>query len=160
MRLTISNYLDFRKNSSRLLTSWKYIPVEVVPMAVNAVLQDLRALGCPNPTIQESNGKPVRTDQNFFVVRAPFPPLLISKDPAPSGSATGQSSDSKEGKKWDAFHLANAIKMIPGVLEVGLFVGPDGPQANQMGVQGGQKPVCVYFGNADGGTQVKTALAS
>lgn len=55
--------------------------------------------------------------------------------------------------------MSKAIKAITGVLEVGLFCGRDGIEAEEGGVQGtakgGQKPVAVYFGMEDGSVEVR-----
>jgi len=134
---------------------------------------------------------PLKTDQDFFIVDAPFPPLLTKKD-VESGSdldlstVTSQHGD-KEGKdgdlsldkeasfkgvkasgsaaktgsgqsgKWNVHELSKAIKSITGVLEVGIFSGLDGIEAEEQGVHGGQKPVAVYFGMTDGSVKVRTA---
>lgn len=126
-----------------------------MPIAANAVLKELRGLGSPNPTVREATGVPVETDQNFYIVSAPFPQLLTVKDRAPAAGGSGKTSDGQDGKYWEAERLATAIKMIPGVLEVGLFVGANGPEALKKGGRGGQKPVAVFFGNQDGSVEVK-----
>lgn len=66
---------------------------------------------------------PLKTDQDFYIVKAPFPPLLMEKDEKPSGSATGKTTDGQEGRLWRVEELAAKIKAITGVLEVGLFYG-------------------------------------
>lgn len=55
--------------------------------------------------------------------------------------------------------LAAEIKQIQGVLEVGIFSGMTGPQAQAQAVGGigGQKPVAAYFGMPDGSISVKKA---
>ena len=59
---------------------------------------------------------------------------------------------------WEAETLAKEIKMIEGVLSVGLFVGMNGYQAREAGkAMGGQKPVAAYFGMEDGSVVVRTA---
>lgn len=67
-----------------------------------------------------------------------------------------------EGKgeegKWDVDTLARDIKLIEGVLSVGLFVGENGVQAANSGAsRGGQKPVAAYFGMEDGSVVVRNA---
>ncbi len=69
--------------------------------------------------------------------------------------------DAKGASVWEVANLAREIKLIQGVLEVGLFVGWDGVQAARKGVVGGgQKPVAAYFGMADGSVVVRTARES
>lgn len=63
-----------------------------------------------------------------------------------------------EAGKWDVETLAREIKLLEGVLSVGLFVGQNGFQAQKAGLQkGGQKPVAAYFGMEDGSVQVRNA---
>lgn len=58
---------------------------------------------------------------------------------------------------WEVDQLAARIKEITGVLEVGLFHGKNGFQAQAEGGEGGQKPVAVYFGSEDGEVKVRHA---
>lgn len=143
---------DYRKDQSRLLTQWPTIPIEIAPIAYASVLRELRALGSPAPVLREhtlSKTGPVQTDQSFYIVDAPFKQLLTSKD-----LAAGKDGSGKDGV-WDVDTLARTIKGIAGVLEVGLFHGINGIQAQALGLQGGQKPVAVYFGLEDGEVEVK-----
>lgn len=95
---------------------------------------------------------PVKTDQDFFIIDAPFPhPLLISED-----IANGEAGDGADGK-WEVEALAKAIKDINGVLAVGLFCGPTGPESKTAGVVGGQRPVACYFGMSDGSVTLRRA---
>ena len=94
---------------------------------------------------------PIKTDQDFFIVDAPFPQLIISSD-----VAAGQDGSGKGGV-WEVETLARAIKAIHGVLDVGIFTGPTGPEAANFGVPGGQRPVACYFGMADGTVTVRKA---
>ena len=95
---------------------------------------------------------PIKTDQDFFIVDAPFPhPLLISEDLSPTRKGDG------EGGHWEVEQLARAIKDINGVLAVGIFCGPTGPEAQAAGVVGGQRPIACYFGMADGSVLVREA---
>ena len=74
---------DYRKDVPRLLTDWSYIPIEVAPIAVKPVLRALRALGSPNPELRVLNQAktgPLKTDQDNYIVKAPFPPLLMQRD--------------------------------------------------------------------------------
>ena len=61
----------------------------------------------------------------------------------------------KEGK-WEVEGLAREIKMIEGVLSVGLFAGMNGLRADKIGLRkGGQKPVAAYFGMEDGSVVIR-----
>ena len=101
-----------------------------------------------------SKAGPLKTDQDNFIVDAPFAPLLLPADIATANSlhtahkgVTGKG----EGGVWEVDNLAREIKMIEGVLSVGLFCGEDGVEALKRGSKlGGQKPVATYFGMADG----------
>jgi ribose 5-phosphate isomerase A len=105
---------------------------------------------------------PLKTDQDFFIVDAPFPALLTAADVA-AGAAAGDGSDGS----WEVERLSREIGLITGVLEVGLFCGLDGVQAERLrregrstaGKLGGQRPVAVYFGMQDGSVKVRTAPA-
>lgn len=107
--------------------------------------------------LPEVKSGPLKTDQDFYIVKAPFPALRISQDSTPNASETAKGADGNVGRVWDVLKIASAIKEIPGVLEVGIFAGLNGPQAMAAGGQGGQKPVAVYFGEADGSVQKKLA---
>ena len=77
---------------------------------------------------------PIKTDQDFFIIDAPFPhTLLIQED-----LNAGQVGDGEDGI-WEVERLARAIKDINGVLAVGLFCGPTGPEARAAKVVGGQR---------------------
>lgn len=147
-------FLDSRKLQSRLLTNWKYIPIEVAPIAAFRVLAKLKELGSVNPVIRtmadEKQG-PRKTDQDFFLIDAPFPQLLTKAD-----IAAGKGGDGKEGV-WEVNELAQKIVQIVGVLEVGIFSGLTGPQAAATGGVGGQRPVAAYFGMPDGSVSSRTA---
>ena len=55
--------------------------------------------------------------------------------------------------------LAKEIKMLEGVLSVGIFSGLNGEQAAHAGLKvGGQRPVAAYFGMADGGVVVRNGM--
>ncbi|KAJ5388747.1 Ribose-5-phosphate isomerase [Penicillium cosmopolitanum] len=146
---------DSRKLQSRLLTNWKYIPIEVAPIAAFRVLRKLTELGSINPTIR-SNSNPkegnLKTDQDFFLIDAPFPPMLIQADLDGGLKGTGT------GGVWEVARLAREIKQIAGVLEVGIFSGQTGPQATAAGGVGGQRPVAAYFGMPDGSVSVRNAI--
>ncbi|KIX04328.1 ribose 5-phosphate isomerase A [Rhinocladiella mackenziei CBS 650.93] len=151
---------DFRKLQPRLVTKWPTIPVEVEPKAARQVMKRLRMLGSVSPTgagplIREGHmakAGPVKTDQDFFIIDAPFPhPLLIGED-----TSAERKGDGEHGY-WEVEQLAKAIKDINGVLAVGLFCGPTGPEAKAAGVVGGQRPVACYFGMADGTVSLRRA---
>lgn len=91
----------------------------------------------------------MKTDQDLFIIDAPFPKLLI-----PSDVTSSQDGSGKDGI-WEVEKLATAIKHITGVLEVGLFYGPTGPEMQAAGGVGGQKPVAAYFGMEDGSVSVR-----
>ena len=139
-------------------------------MAARHGMSRLRLLGSPKPFIREGdtdNGwkifsglrdiglitkaGPIKTDQDFFIVDAPFPQLLMASD-----VAAGQDGSGANGV-WEVETLAMAIKAIHGVLDVGIFTGPTGPEASKYGVVGGQRPVACYFGMADGTVTVRKA---
>ena len=94
---------------------------------------------------------PVKTDQDFFIVDAPFPPLLTASD-----VAAGKQAGGVEGK-WQVEDLSDRIREIHGVLEVGIFSGLTGPESIATGKAGGQKPVACYFGMEDGSVTVREA---
>lgn len=147
---------DSRKLQSRLLTSWKYIPIEVAPIAVYRVQRKLKELGSINPAIRlnvAAKEGPLKTDQGFFIIDAPFPPLLTRSDVKAGKDGSGQKGI------WEVETLSQTIKQIPGVLEVGIFSGLTGPQAQAAGAIGGQKPVAAYFGMPDGSVTVRKAVA-
>ena len=134
---------DYRKRVDRLLTSWAAVPIEVQPLATEAVRRELLLLGSQKPYIRSGlPGKAgeIVTDNGNHVVDAPFPPLLLRAEAAKADAAAGV---------WTAEELAARIRSITGVLEVGIFCGQTGPEAAALG-QGGEKPVKVYFGMKDG----------
>ncbi|KAL4803862.1 ribose 5-phosphate isomerase A-domain-containing protein [Aspergillus unguis] len=147
---------DSRKLQSRLLSNWKYVPIEVAPIAAKRVLTVLEQLGSIQPALRPQAGSkegPLKTDQDFYIIDAPFPPLLTKGDVAAGKDGSGQ------GGIWEVDALALAIKQIPGVLDVGIFSGMTGPQAQAAGGIGGQKPIAAYFGMPDGSVEVRKASA-
>jgi ribose 5-phosphate isomerase A len=157
--------LDYRKRQDRLLTNWPTIPIEVAPISVPTVLHSLRILGSDNPklrtTLLEKSG-PLKTDQDFYIIDAPFKPLLTVAD-VEAGRGKGDGSDGT----WEVTNLSSAIKRLTGVLEVGIFSGLNGIDAEALRVKdagknvsvitGGQKPVAVYFGMTDGSVDTRVA---
>lgn len=128
------------------------MPIEVAPIAIHSVLKSLRTLGSQEPCVRQNvleKAGPLKTDQDFYIVDAKFSPLLLSTE------KQGE-KDSNKDDRWEVKALAQAIKNIPGVLEVGLFVGTNGLEAKGM-IGGGQKPVAVYFGMQDGTVKIKRA---
>ncbi|KAB5523832.1 ribose 5-phosphate isomerase A-domain-containing protein [Coniochaeta sp. 2T2.1] len=143
---------DFRKISPRLGTSWKKgIPIEVLPMAADRVLGELKAMGSINPRVRSGlPGKagPIVTDNGMLIIDAPFAPLLLPKD-AQSGIMGGNGDDGI----WTVDALAQRLISIVGVAEIGLFHGKNGLEI----ASGAQKPVAAYFGLEDGGVKVTKA---
>lgn len=153
---------DYRKRQDRLLTIWPTIPIEVAPLAHNKVVAALKLLGSTDPklrtTLLEKSG-PLKTDQDFFIIDAVFPTLLSTTDVA-AGKGSGDGSDGT----WEVNNISRAIKGLTGVLEVGIFAGLNGIEAQALRtkdpkstVAGGQKPIAVYFGMADGSIVIRTA---
>ena len=143
---------DYRKAQRRLLTKWPSVPIEVAPIAQASVVRELKLLGSPAPALREhslSKTGPIQTDQSFYIVDAPFKQLLTQSDVKAGADGSG-----KDGV-WDVESLAFRIKDINGVLEVGLFHGMNGDETQALGLRGGQKPVAVYFGLADGSVSVR-----
>ena len=151
---------DHRKLQPRLLTNWPTIPIEVEPKAARQVMGRLRMMGSKSPGgtgpfLREGvmvKAGPIKTDQDFFLIDAPFPhTLLIQED-----LAAGKVGDGENGV-WEVERVARAIKDINGVLAVGLFCGPTGPEARAAKVVGGQRPVACYFGMPDGSVTLRKA---
>jgi ribose 5-phosphate isomerase A len=114
---------DYRKNSEILGTNWTQgIPIEVAPFAYAKVLDNLALLGSPSVL---PNGKPglslrmglrkagpVVSDNGMFIIDAPFSQEMM-KDPADVSIPTHPKL---------TIQLLHRIKMLTGVVEVGLFV--------------------------------------
>jgi len=148
--------VDYRKAQSRLLTKWPSIPIEVAPIAAHVVVAALRDIGSSDPRVRDgllAKSGPLKTDQDFFIVDAPFKTLVTASDVAAGNSGKGDGTDGV----WQVERLAETIKAITGVLEVGIFCGMDGYEVRDAGgKKGGQKPVAVYFGMEDGSVKVRT----
>ncbi|KAI1635613.1 ribose 5-phosphate isomerase A-domain-containing protein [Biscogniauxia mediterranea] len=139
---------DSRKRAPRLLSGWAYVPVEVSPVAAELVRLSLEDLGSVGPAVRARGpgAAPQGTDNGNLIIDAPFPPLLLA-------AAEADRADPAAGR-WTPDALAAAIRGILGVLEVGIFAGPTGPQAAALGPRAvGVRPVKAYFGNADGGVE-------
>jgi ribose 5-phosphate isomerase A len=74
------------------------VPVEVLPFAWSLSARLLRALNC-EPTLREKDGKVFATDNGNYIL------------------------DCRFGEIVEVAELEKSIKLIPGVLECGLFVG-------------------------------------
>ncbi|QRV93009.1 ribose 5-phosphate isomerase A [Ceratobasidium sp. AG-Ba] len=119
---------DYRKNTGLLGKSWKQgVPIEVAPFAYAKLLQNLHRLalklgriGSPDAALRMAKMKagPIVTDNGNFCIDAPFGEVYM-KDP---------------------HDLLAKIKMLTGVVEVGLFCG---------------MAKAAYFGNEDGSVTVR-----
>ncbi|TFK37121.1 ribose-5-phosphate isomerase [Crucibulum laeve] len=113
---------DYRKNVQYLGTNFvQGVPIEVVPFAYAKVLQNLHhILGSPNAVLRMAVKKagPVVTDNGNFIIDAPFP----------------------REKMLDPYIIMAQIKMLTGVVEVGLFC---------------RMAKAAYFGNEDGTVTVR-----
>jgi ribose 5-phosphate isomerase A len=143
---------DFRKISPRLGTNWKKgIPLEVLPIAADLVIQELKRLGCKEPHVRTglpSKAGSALTDNGNYIIDAPFSPLLLPKDHE-SGVKGGDGEDGI----WTVNALAERLIGVPGIIEIGLFQGKNGHEV----ADGAQKPVAAYFGMADGSVEVRRA---
>ncbi|KZT25613.1 ribose-5-phosphate isomerase [Neolentinus lepideus HHB14362 ss-1] len=112
---------DYRKNSDILGTTYKAgVPIEVAPFAYAKVLQNLHAIGSPSAVLRMAQKKagPVVSDNGNFIIDAPFP----------------------EEDMQDPYTLLTKLKMLTGVVEVGLFC---------------HMAKAAYFGNQDGSITVR-----
>jgi len=117
---------DYRKKSEILGTSWKQgVPIEVTPGAYAPLLERLHNSGSPKATLRMAKAKagPVVTDNGNFVIDAPF-----------------SEEEYKEPEK-----LLTKIKLMTGIVEVGLFCG---------------MAKAIYFGNEDGSVTIRKADGS
>lgn len=91
---------DEQKKVRLLGERGQVVPVEVLPFAISLVRQKIQVLG-GNPTLREGKGKlgPVITDNGNAILDVYFGEI---KDPA---------------------KLEVSVKMIPGVVETGFFIG-------------------------------------
>ncbi|KZV62237.1 ribose-5-phosphate isomerase [Peniophora sp. CONT] len=112
---------DYRKNSKVLGTTYKVgVPVEVAPFAYAKLLENLHTLGSPTAQLRMATHKagPIVTDNGNFVIDAPFP-VEYMREP---------------------LELLTRIKMLTGVVEVGLFC---------------HMARAAYFGNEDESVTVR-----
>jgi len=113
---------DHRKNVQYLGTNFTQgVPIEVVPFAYAKVLQNLHhILGSPKATLRMAVKKagPVVTDNGNFIIDAPF----------------------DREKMIDPYIIMAQIKMLTGVVEVGLFC---------------HMAKAAYFGNEDGSVTIR-----
>ncbi|KAJ2973492.1 hypothetical protein NQ176_g6579 [Zarea fungicola] len=146
---------DSRKQSPRLCTKWKAIPIEVLPMAAPDVLAKLQVMGSTNPIVR--SGLPSKagecvTDNGMWIIDAPFPSLLLPKD-----LVDGQDGSGKDGV-WEINKLADALIKLPGIVEIGLFYGFNGNEAvKNAKILPAQKPIAAYFGLPTGEVHVQNA---
>ncbi|KAJ6788484.1 hypothetical protein PWT90_02629 [Aphanocladium album] len=146
---------DSRKQSPRLCTKWKAIPIEVLPLAAPDVLTKLQDMGSTNPAVR--SGLPSKagecvSDNGMWIIDAPFSSLLLSKD-----LKDGQDGTGKDGV-WEINKLADALIKIPGIVEIGLFYGFNGDEAVKSNqILPAQKPIAAYFGLPTGEVQVQKA---
>ncbi|KAL0944553.1 ribose 5-phosphate isomerase a [Colletotrichum truncatum] len=149
---------DYRKLSQRLLTNWKAIPIEVLPMSAPDVLDRLTDLGSVKPLVRP--GAPAKageavTDNGMWIIDAPFPQLLLPEDLTDSAA---QAAGRNAAGAWEVSALAKELLLIPGIVEIGIFHGVNGLQAAQAGKFGlAQKPVAAYFGMEDGSVKLASA---
>ncbi|NXR40969.1 RPIA isomerase, partial [Zosterops hypoxanthus] len=110
---------DYRKKSDRLGEQWKKgVPIEVIPMAYVPVTKALTKKfgGVVELRMAVNKAGPVVTDNGNFIL------------------------DWKFDKVHDWHEVNTAIKMIPGVVETGLFI---------------DMAEVVYFGMEDGSVSVR-----
>ena len=127
---------------------------------MTTVISALKRLGSSKPFVREGHiqkAGPIKTDQDNFIVDAPFPPLVLHTDIEQADKqGLKELKGQGENGQWEVQALAKEIKAIEGVLSVGLFSGENGVQAKARGkIAGGQKPVAAYFGMEDGSVAVR-----
>ncbi|EIN05488.1 hypothetical protein PUNSTDRAFT_107172 [Punctularia strigosozonata HHB-11173 SS5] len=112
---------DYRKNSDILGRNFKAgVPIEVAPFAYAKLLYNLHTLGSPQASLRMAKAKagPVVSDNGNFIIDAPFPEEIMR----------------------EPYKLLQSIKMLTGVVEVGLFC---------------HMARAAYFGNPDGSVTVR-----
>jgi len=99
---------DYRKRSARLGTTWKYVPIEVLPLAYVPIKLKIEAHlgGKAELRMAKAKAGPVVTDNGCFLLDWHFDPDRMEHYPG----------------GWRA--VDDWLKTnIPGLLETGLFVG-------------------------------------
>ncbi|KAK7957703.1 hypothetical protein PG988_012551 [Apiospora saccharicola] len=127
--------------------SKRFICVAVMPRRTEYVRRELISMGSRKPYVRSGlPGKagPVVTDNGMNLIDAPFPPLLLNSE--------REREDPSKGL-YTVESLSKSIGALEGVIGVGIFSGPTGPEAKDQRKRGGQKPVMVYFGMEDGSVQ-------
>ncbi|RQM14518.1 hypothetical protein B5M09_012579 [Aphanomyces astaci] len=111
---------DYRKQSTYLGEQWTQgVPIEVVPLAYVPLIRKLKELhGAPVLRMAKAKAGPVVTDNGNLILDTHVMRFGILQDPA---------------------SLEKTLKMLPGVVEVGLFV---------------QLASKAFFGQADGSVKV------
>ena len=116
---------DYRKKSVKLGQNWHNgIPIEVLPSAYRLVQESIQRLYGGNAVLREFSGSgrgkagPVVTDNGNFLLDWVF-----------------ETKDDNDNVNYDWKSINKEIKMIPGVIETGLFI---------------EMAKLAYFGNADG----------
>lgn len=114
---------DYRKDSTRLGQKWnKGVPIEVIPLGYIPIMQKLKDMkGNPVLRMAKSKAGPCVSDNGNFIIDADF----------------GEIENPKA--------LHEKIKLIPGVVETGLFI--NGIDANI---------IISYIGQADGSLKSRT----
>ncbi|RDA85119.1 hypothetical protein CP532_0842 [Ophiocordyceps camponoti-leonardi (nom. inval.)] len=139
---------DYRKQSRRLCTQWKSIPLEVLPLAAPLVLRRLKAMGSSKAVLR--SGLPGKagecvTDNGMWIIDAQFSPLLLPRDLDSEHDGKGKNGC------WEVQTLAKELLDIPGIVEIGLFYGFNGEQGINLRREfQAQKPVAAYFGMPSG----------
>jgi ribose 5-phosphate isomerase A len=117
---------DYRKRTQRLGTAWKYVPIEVLPMAYAPVKARIEGRFGGKADLRMAKAKcgPVVTDNGCFLLDWHFDPDRMEK----------------EAGGWKA--VDDWLKInVPGLVDTGLFVG--------MAKKG-------YFGHEDGSVEEVT----
>ena len=102
------------------------MPIEVAPGAYAPMLERLKKMGSPNAALRMAKMKagPVVTDNGNFVIDAPFSeedyknPMEVSKDKQFKCNAVGRDQLTSVFPQ-----LLVKLKLLTGVVEVGLFCG-------------------------------------
>ncbi|CAG8749602.1 ribose-5-phosphate isomerase [Gigaspora rosea] len=107
---------DYTKRSTVLGEKWvKGIPIEVIPFCYALAYNSLKLLGCQKLNLRMAKNKagPVITDNGNFVIDAYF------------GKLDGQQSLGNDNFMFinSPSEVLKRIKLLTGVVEVGLFVG-------------------------------------